>query len=218
MNRDDGMIHYFSTWLAGKENRYESQGHPTHDDIAEMVVEVCIDPHEHKDKPSEQIAAISSSIIRPENRYTLPITEVSKAISMGCTVLPGICEGKRSPECWVSQQIWFIDIDNDEDQRRRGYHPLDFVLAARRAQAHGFAPAMMYETFSGCEDLSQPAREQRYRMAFVNDTAVKDPNEAQSFGQTLLDLFPEADQSSTQLNRLFFGTNKEVEVFNEWQF
>lgn len=173
----------------------------------------CIDATPHTTKPPKtQIPAVSKALDKCEFKpYTL--AELAAALSMGCTVLPAYCEGGRKLENWKAQQLWFVDIDNDPDSTERGYEPLGYTYAVERCNMWGLPLVMSYESFSSsAADNPDPAA-QRYRLVFAQDDVITDKAKAAGFGEALLSAFPECDRTTTQPNRLFFGTDKEVNVW-----
>lgn len=138
------------------------------------------------------------------------LRSLAALISVGGTVLPGVCVGRRSPDSWCFQELFFIDVDNG---RERGWPALAYIDAIERALEMGLPLALSYESFGSSPDPCAPATEQRYRLVFARSEAVFDKGGAEKYGKALLAAFPEADRSTTQLNRLFYGTDKEVVVW-----
>lgn len=181
----------------------------------DLQTPVLLDPTQHSSKPTgSDVASISRRIIQPAHLYRPNVETLAKAISCGYTVCGGICVGKRSPNCWKSQQLWCIDIDNDAATKERGYDPLPYTEAVLRAFRANLPLVISYLTFSSSPDPYCPADSERYRLMFRRGAETSDPEEAAAFGAALLATYPEADQSTAQSNRLFFGTDKEVLAWN----
>lgn len=173
----------------------------------------CIEDTMHTSKPTKaEVASISQSIERCDfEAWTLE--DLAKALSVGCTALPAYCGGTRKLDMWQAQQLWFIDIDNDPAAAAKGYAPLEYTEAIRRCAIWGLPLVMSYETFSSAPSPTDPAG-QRYRLVFAREEVETDRAKAVGFGEALLSAFPECDSTTAQPNRLFYGTDKEVIV---WQ-
>lgn len=201
-------------YLAYGSGRLLSElAHPLtdHDNaILSKQVMACVHGASHTAKPPKhEMAAISNAISKcPFKPYTL--AELAKAISMGCSVLPADCGGTRKKEAWKAQQLWFVDVDNDAAMQARGYKPLEYTRAVERCAALNLPLVMSYETFSSSTPDNPDPAAQRYRLVFAKDEVVTDQQEAEQFAAMLLLAFPECDQSTTQANRYFLGTEKEV--------
>lgn len=219
---DDGCPLYFVTYLRGKLN--EVYGDPAELETAEKPkmqvtakIAHAVQWKRKADKTSREFARISSEIIRSDRLYTVSLERLAAAISMGYPVLPGICESKRKPEYWVKQQLFFVDIDNDEAMLKRtgGLPFLDMVDAVQRAFTYELPLVLSYESFNSPPPGSD--KPQRYRLVFAKDKLIEDKAEAVAYGESLLAAFPEADPSCIELNRLFLGTDKEVLLWaNPW--
>lgn len=183
--------------------------------ILNKQVWICVDEVTHAEKPTDAEIKnrISGSVGRTQNYKQRTLAELAALISLGCTVLPGYCGGRRKKEMWQEQQLWFVDIDNDSAMQERGYEPLGHTYAVERCAELGLPLVMSYETFSSSDWTDPDPAHQRYRLVFAKDTPITSREEAERFGSLLLLAFPESDPSTTQANRMFHGTNKEVNIW-----
>lgn len=179
-------------------------------DIMTREVFSCVDDTKHKQKPTgAAIGSVSKSLERAPFK-AWRVCDLAAALSNGQTVLAGDCGGTRRLEDWQNQQLWFVDIDNDEASAARGYDPLTSNDAVRRCGYLGLPLILSYPTFSSPDD---PDANERFRLVFASKEVIKDKTKAQAFGAALLAAFPECDPSTSEGNRLFFGTNKEVTLW-----
>ena len=185
---------------------HDFRGTGSDDPFGGRTVTACVDPVEFPKKP-ERDGGVTPRIVRPECLVTVTLPELAAMISRGRTVLPGVCDGRRRAEDWKAQELFFIDVDNDEAMVARGHRPLDVTDAVQRAFECGLPLALSYESFSSTKER------QRYRLAFLAPSIIRDRDEATRFLRGLLAAYPEADPSCKDLSRLFFGTDKEVCVW-----
>lgn len=187
-------------------------GRPQSDDTRSLRLLVRVDSAEvFESKPTKrQVAAISRRIM--ENGAARAVTPegLAQALSWGYSIMGGLCVGRRSPDHWKQQQVWCIDVDNDPAMTSRGWTPLAYTEAVIRALRRGLPLLVSYETFSSDPDPLAPPERERYRLLFARARPTRDPAEGERFGAALLAAYPEADRSTTQLNRIFYGTDKEV--------
>lgn len=185
-----------------------AEGDPWHG----RTVRVRLDATDADRKP-ENAGAVSARIMKSSARVEATVPELVQALSLGWSVLPGVCEGRRTPGCWESQELFMVDVDNDAAMAGRGWSPLGYDEAVERAFRYGLPLALGYRTFGSSPDPDAPAGEQRFRLGFLAPRKVEDAGEARRFAEGMRAAFPEADRSTSELNRIFFGTDKEVDVW-----
>lgn len=172
---------------------------------------ICIDAARFSAKPDgAQTAQISKRIA--SCGFIATAWEIALSVSEGATILPGMFDGNRDIEHWTGQRVFLVDVDNDKEQARRGYKPLGEWEAVYRAYAYGLPIVMSYQTFSGSAMDADPVA-QRFRLAFVAPSVFESKERAEAFAAGVLAAYPEADQSSGELARMFYGTDKEVSVW-----
>lgn len=157
--------------------------------------------------------------------YTLwGIGGIAAHISRGCTVCPADFTGERRALAdWCGQQLWCIDVDNDAESLERCPRGLTEYDAVQRAKRKRLPLVLAYQSFNGSPDATPlepsglPVNEERYRLVFASEEPITDMGEAEAFGAFLLGMYPEADQSTVEPNRMFYGTDKEVWICHSWQ-
>lgn len=177
--------------------------------ITDVKFELLVDRVSYKGKPkpdSQEMGRIRWRLAQPEARVTIDIECLERGICNGHTLLPGICVGGTKVENWVGQQLFFLDFDNDADMLARGYDILDPLDALDRAYEKKLDPLFLYFSAKASVEPWNP----RYRIVFGLEHVLTDRYQALAIGDSLLRIFPEADQSSCQLNRMFLSPGKEV--------
>lgn len=199
---------YYLSYLNGERAPYVCGTCEGNEGIFNRRVLATIDATAHRTKPQNaEVGATSNRLLKSQPCLTRP-ERLAKAISKGCAFLPSVHDGKRSPETWRAQQLFCIDVDNDVATRKRCGRDLPYTEAVMRAGRMGLPLLITYESFSSTD------ANERYRLVFALEEPTRDRGRAEAFGSALLAAYPEADRSSTELNRLFFGTNKEVLLWN----
>lgn len=177
---------------------------PAPDSIGRRAVFVGIDRTPFETKPHGwDVGGISDRITSPYNE-NLTADQLARAISLGQSFIPSAHEGKRSPDTWKAQQLFCVDVDNDAETVRACGRTLDLDAGLSRAFDFGLPLLISYLSFSATEDTD------RYRLIFSLEGPTYDRDAARTFGDALLAAYPEADRCSTQLNRFFYGTRREV--------
>lgn len=194
-------------YLAGKRTP-SSDPSADAEAIAARDVFVGIDNRCFASKPDHSATAAVSARFADTTHEVRAAGELASAISRGCTFLPSCHEGRRSPETWTAQQIFCIDVDNDAETVRACGRALPYFKAVGRAFCYGLPLLISYLSFSATESAD------RYRLIFSLERPTSDRGRAERFGAALRAAYPEADRSSVQLNRLFFGTDKEVRLWD----
>ena len=153
-------------------------------------------------KPSgSEIAKIKYRIQNGEVYY-VTLEKFKYAIEKGVAFSPGILKGGLKAENWTQQQVFAIDIDNENQEAE--ILTIDKVLSM--CSEYGIKPSMYYESYS--HTVLKP----RFRLIFVMDEIITIEEQRRNIIETLVSLFPQADQSCTNADRIFFGTNKEVKI------
>lgn len=100
----------------------------------------------------------------------------------------------RTKECWKSQQIFALDIDN-------GLTP---EAALERCMKLGLEPTYIYSSYSDSSKL------RKFRIVFLSDVVVTDYRDAYTTTMALMMLFPEADVQCKDCNRFYYGGKEEL--------
>ena len=177
--------------------------------IADVRFELLADRVSYKDKPKpdqKEMSRIRWRLSQPNARVCIDIECLERGIRGGYTLLPGICVGGTKLDDWTGQQLFFVDFDDDDDMKLRGYDVLDPLDALDRAYDKKLDPLFLYFSAKATVEPWNP----RYRIVFGFDHVITDRKQAEAVGDALMRVFPEADQSSCQLNRMFLCPGKEV--------
>lgn len=173
-----------------------------------------IDTHGYDSKPTrKEIGKINNRLSQEDSVCDIDLCDLAAKLSKGHTALFGICKGKRCKENVEAQQLFAIDIDNDLAVTERGFKPLAFTDAIDRAVYNRLPLALSYPSFSSSPDPSAPASEQRYRLVFMVEAPITGRQTAERYAHALYSVYPEADSSTTELERMFYGTDKTVSVW-----
>lgn len=154
----------------------------------------------------------------------ISIKDFAQAITKGQTFYPVVYskdlkgytkENKPDYEYrTIEQQIFIVDIDNEEKPGVPIKNPLSIEGAMEICEAHNIKPFFVYETFSSKQYREDPEKPyQRFRLCFAMDK----PLLAQDFGERgllsirewFVNLFgAAADQKAIDKSRMFYGTNE----------
>lgn len=78
-------------------------------------IRVHIDPKGYDEKPSgKEIGGIKSRLQKGTRPSLVTLEELVQKIRTGHSISPGIMEG-MSAKNWKEQQLFMVDIDNEED-------------------------------------------------------------------------------------------------------
>ena len=169
-----------------------------------MKLKVHIDTKGYMEKPTgKEVGRIKIRLQKNTSPSIVTVEELIQKIRTGHSISPGIMEGMSTKD-WKEQQLFLVDIDNEEDG------PILYFKDAKRICAkHGLSPAFIYQTFNYCKEKP------KFRIAFIMDTPVTDEAVRKRIIETLVKLFPQSDKSCVNADRIFHGTNKRVILLNE---
>ena len=167
-------------------------------------IKVHIDPRGYDEKPSgKEIGGIKTRLQKSASPSLVTLEELVQKIKTGHSISPGIMGGMSAKD-WQEQQLFLVDIDNEEDGP---------ILRIRDARAichdNGLPLAFYYQTFS------HTTEHPKFRLAFVMDKPVTDEGIRKRIMETLVNLFPQSDKSCVNADRIFHGTNKSAKLLNE---
>lgn len=169
-----------------------------------MKLKVHIDTKGYMEKPTgKEVGRIKIRLQKNTSPSIVTVEELIQKIRTGHSISPGIMEGMSAKD-WKEQQLFLVDIDNEEDGQI-----LYFKDAKRICAKHGLSPAFIYQTFNYCKEKP------KFRIAFIMDTPVTDEAVRKRIIETLVKLFPQSDKSCVNADRIFHGTNKRVILLNE---
>ena len=124
-----------------------------------------------------------------------------EGMKLGWTWQPGV----HVNGVFQQQQAFAIDFDN-----KPSLPIVQPFEAWDRASSFGYEPAGLYFTLSGTQECP------RFRLVFLVEEAITDPEEAEGIYLHLLEdvypkeEFPQIDRVCGEVNRLFLGSNGEV--------
>ena len=169
-----------------------------------MKLKVHIDTKGYMEKPTgKEVGRIKIRLQKNTSPSIVTVEELIQKIRTGHSISPGIMEGMSTKD-WKEQQLFLVDIDNEEDG------PILYFKDAKRICAkHGLSPAFIYQTFNYCKEKP------KFRIAFIMDAPVTDEAVRKRIIETLVKLFPQSDKSCVNADRIFHGTNKRVILLNE---
>lgn len=158
-----------------------------------MKVDICIDNVSFTSKPDDDEAKnINYRIAALNDEYD--IEEVAQKISQGYSWSPATFTGNRKiQQDFKSQQLFALDFD-------RGISIQD---AINRAYSYNVYPVIIYETFSS-------KYSEKFRIVFCHCSPIYDVNVAKVIQNALVEMFPEADKSSKDISKLYYGGNKGI--------
>ncbi len=171
----------------------------------ESRIFVQIDRKAYAQKPEgKEIGGIKSRTQKSEAQ-NLTIEKFATEIEQGKSFSPGILEGGLGASNWKEQQIFGVDIDNNGET----LPILTPKEAMKICQDNGVLPALCYKTFSDTE--VKP----KFRFMFKLNEPLKDKSKRLLVASTLVALFPQADKSCVNADRIFFGTNRKVKILDK---
>ena len=158
-------------------------------------IKLQIDRFAYKTKPEGEYGIIKPRV-QKSLPVELPLQELMTKISQGYTTSPAVLDGGLSADFWKEQQLFFVDIDNDNDTEEL-LRPDD---ALKIAKANHLEPAFYYPTFSHTE------LKPKFRVAFVCEKVITNPSERSGIIEGLVSLFAQADNSCKNADKMFLGT------------
>ncbi len=167
-------------------------------------IKVHINPKGYDEKPSgKENGGIKSRLQKDTSPSVVTLEELVQRIETGHSISPGIMGGMSAKD-WKEQQLFLVDIDNEEDG------PMLRIKNAKAICKENNLPlAFYYQTFSYTKEYP------KFRLAFVMDKPVTDEGKRKKIMETLVNLFPQSDKSCVNADRIFHGTNKSAKLLNE---
>ncbi len=164
-----------------------------------------IDSVPYTSKPKGAEIGTLKKRLSEQNPVTLTPEAFSEKVKQGYSFTPAVLIGGAKAENWQYQQIFGIDIDN-EDKTVKGKHdkikspdPLTVEQVIARCDQWGIRPALIYETFSSTPEW------QKFRIIFISEKALTDRQQTANVLAGFMGIFPECDPACKNLDRLFFG-------------
>lgn len=162
------------------------------------TIKVSMDRESFWSKPAGQkIAKISERIAK--NPKTLNLHEIKEFVDSisidGCTFCPATFkDGKRSKENFEQQQLFALDFDNKDSDRKIS---LDEIIT--RSKKYNLPILFAYDTLSSTEH-------DKFRVVFLNDSSISHIKVAEAMQLAMGTIFPEADSSCYRdASKMYFG-------------
>lgn len=134
----------------------------------------------------------------------LTLREIANLIQTGHSFSPGILEGGCSAIHWTQQQLFPVDIDNEDVNSP--------ILTIKKAldicKECRISPVIYYKSFSHTEEKP------KFRLIFAMRKPVEMEERREFLADTFPTLFPQSDTSCVNADRIYFGTNKEVNIYD----
>lgn len=126
---------------------------------------------------------------------------------------------RRNNKCWTSQQIFGIDIDNEdfvkdangknvkENGKEKKVISKNYITpqeAIDRCIKYGLEPFFSYHTMSSI--ISGPEKHDKFRLLFKTKEPINDYRMFSLIQILLMEIFPESDKACKDPARLFYGT------------
>lgn len=190
---------------------------------SEEQIPVMLDSVRYTTKPDAYVPAITDRLKAAGPCLCTPF-ELAQAIADGRTICPACFAPDPSAtfghSAFMGQRVFALDFDNT-GEHRAPLMPSDplyldpWEAVARFAKTFGRDPLMVYPSMS-CRpprtmaDRWRAETRAKYRIVLDAGEIVTDADRATEIQAKLLKVFPEADQSTKNLNRLYFGSNGRV--------
>lgn len=163
---------------------------------------VQVDNTSYQQKPNNNEVTGIKPRTQGSEPKSLTAKQLADSIRQGYCISPAVLKGGHKAKNWTQQQLFFVDIDNDNKDA-----PLMTVNEALEICANNeIAPLLYYESYSYTD--SKP----KFRLVFAMDKPVFEEAKRKIIIETLISLFPQADSVCTNADRIFFGTNREVHI------
>ncbi len=169
-----------------------------------MTITLQTDSVSYKHKPTHNDISAIKPRLSASKPVNLTVKELEQRILLGVTYTPAILRGGSKAENWKCQQLFCIDIDNENKKAPKGEkskseNPLDVTEVLKRCESWGILPALIYETFSSTPQWL------KFRIVFISSKVITDGMQRDLIQLGLQEIFPECDSSCKNRDRLFFG-------------
>ena len=150
------------------------------------MIDIMLNTTEYSAKPDKTEVP---AIIRNIKKYTMSVEDIAKIMIKGATMRPGILNGGNKSDNWIYQQVFALDVDDG----------MTVDEAITKLMELGVRPAFMYASFSYSETHN------KFRIVFVSDAIITDPNKRDKLQTALMQVLGCADQRCKDKARIFFG-------------
>jgi len=161
-------------------------------------IKLHLDIQSFSEKPNDkETSVIKDRFKNLSSIHEVTIEQLFNCIGNGHTICPAVLKNGTKNENWVQQQLVCIDIDNEAAGEI--LTPDEAVSSVKR---EGINTLGYYYTFSNS------AAKPKFRLLFLLNKPITNPNEMSFIIETLIDFFPQADKSCKDISRLFYATDK----------
>ncbi len=171
-----------------------------------LLFEIQMDDRKFSRKPKGYEIGELKLRMAEQSPKKMDIRRFAGLVTSGYSYYPGTLKGGASAENWTAQQLFCLDIDNEDKTtkhiKQRAENPMTVQSILERCEKYTIKPALIYETFSSSKDW------QRFRIAFVMDRLTTDGEERDRVQKALIAVFPECDKVCFNRDRLFYGGKK----------
>lgn len=157
--------------------------------------------YKNKETAKKNYGKIKTRLQQDSLPTKVAVKEIAEVLQKGRTISPAVMSGTKA-EDFIEQQLFMVDIDN----KNTDIPLLKIEDALDICKKNHLQPVFYYYTFS------HTAKIPKFRLAFVMNEIVKDNTIRLMIIQSVISLFEQADESCTNADRIFLGTNKEVVI------
>ncbi|MCL1859099.1 MAG: hypothetical protein FWF92_07675 [Oscillospiraceae bacterium] len=168
------------------------------------TIKLHIDTVRYNSKPNESAAIIKNRLQKETAPIEIKIVDLFDKINDGYTISPGVMSGGAKSENWTEQQVFLIDIDNNNID----IPLLNIDEAIKICEKNNIPLTFYYYSFSHIPEHP------KYRLCFILDEVITEYQKRTAILQSLMSLFDQADKSCRDGSRYFYGTNKGGEIIN----
>ncbi len=163
----------------------------------EKLIKITLDNKSYKEKPTaEEVAKIQTRFKNQNLVKEVNINDLLKYIGEGHTIIPAVMNGGTTKDCWIEQQLFEVDIDNEKDGDM--VKPEDIIKSLNGSGIHPFA---YYKSFN--DSINKP----KFRLLFKTEKPISEVGKAEFIIKTLVNYIPQSDEACTNVSRLYYGTN-----------
>ena len=170
------------------------------DKINTNKVLIQVDSVGYRSKPDGKDIARIKNRTQNSEPIEMSVEKLAEYIGKGHSYSPGILKGGLSSSNWSLQQMFCVDIDNEEAEMPI-MTPKEAVQICHK---NGIRPTLVYNSFSST--TVKP----KFRLGFVLDKPIQEEAKRKMVVTALIALFPQADKCCKNADRLFFGTDKQI--------
>ncbi len=170
--------------------------------MIEETFVIQIDSVSYKEKPNGSEIGKIKTRTQGSTPSSLTIKEFSEIVQKGISFSPGILENGLKAANWKQQQIFCIDIDNEDNNEPI----LGVKQAIKICEDKDLPISMLYYSYS------HTPQKPKFRLVFTLCEPITNEGQRRNFINNLISLFPQADKSCVNPDRIFFGTNKQCKI------